>query len=488
MAETKDVTAAQTPPEFSEATIAKARQWFKKGRDCGGRREYDYGIECFITGLGFWPEAVEDGHKPLRAIAIARAQAGGKKPGMMEALKKPMGGKDAKQGMLNAEFLMSKDPTSASYVDGLLKNANKAELNQTTKWVAPLVLDSMRKDKKPNAGRFRAFRQTLQEAAERADAQSDSNLATWLFEQAVRSLDYLVARNPTDMALKTEQRNLSGRLTISRGKYGEADTFRDSLQDADKQKILHDTVRIKQADETVDALIAAARKELEAHPNVASKINALTDTLLRRERPSEESESIELLLKYHTELNNYSFKSRADDIRLKQLKRQTRRLRDAAMEDPTDENKQQSRLADMEHTQTELAVMRERCSKYPTDLRLKFRLGGVLFKLQQYDEAIPVLQTAQADPKTKTRCQLLIGRSFFERGSHSQAREVLKETLEEYELSGDEIHKLLLYWLGRAYEADGSTEEAAATLGKLVRLDYNYAGGDARKRLDALKK
>ncbi len=45
----------------------------------------------------------------------------------------------------------------------------------------------------------------------------------------------------------------------------------------------------------------------------------------------------------------------------------------------------------------------------------------------------------------------------------------------------------MLYWMGRAYEAGGRTDEARATYGKLLRQDYNYANGDTRQRHESLK-
>ena len=80
MAEKEDADTTAQPPSFSEADKKKARLWFNKAEDCRDRREYDYAIECYITGLGFWPEAVEEGHMPLRFLAMQRQQAGGKKP------------------------------------------------------------------------------------------------------------------------------------------------------------------------------------------------------------------------------------------------------------------------------------------------------------------------------------------------------------------------------------------------------------------------
>ena len=227
------------PKEFSEKDKSRARQWFEKAKDLRERRDYDYAIESYIQGLAFWADAVEEGHMPLWSLAIQRHQAGGKKPGAMERLKYSRSNKDPEQALFNAEHLLAKDPANPGYLDNMLKCASRAGLPGTLKWIAPKVFESMRKEKKPNLSRFKTFRQVLVEVAEQADQQDDAPMAAWCYEQAVNAVDFLVVRNPTDMTLKDEQRDLSGRLTIARGKYDEADSFRDSIQDADKQKLLH---------------------------------------------------------------------------------------------------------------------------------------------------------------------------------------------------------------------------------------------------------
>lgn len=483
----KQEAGSDGPPVFSDKDKSRARQWFKKAKDLRERRDYDYAIESYLQGLDFWTDAVEEGHMPLWSLAIQRQQAGGKKPGTMERLKSSMTGKDAKKCLLNAEHLMAKDPTNAGYLEGVLKSASRADLPETLKWIAPKVFDSMRKDKKPNPSRFKTFRQVLVDAAERADTRGDPQYAAWCYEQAVNALDFLVVRNPGDMALRDEQRDLSGKLTIARGKYEDADSFRDSLVDADKQKLLHDSERAKQSDQTLEALIEAERKEYEANPTVAGKINAYVTALLKPERKREEQIAIEVLTKAYEQLSNYSFKERADDIRLRQLRRNVRRWQDRAEQTGSPDDRQQYRLVAMEEQQIRLDIFRERVRKYPTNLRLKFHLGSALFQSKEYEEAIPLLQEASADPRSRVRARLMIGRAFFESASFTQAAEVLNEALESYDVSGDNVSKEMLYWIGRANEAGGNVEEALATYGKLLRQDYNYAKGDARKRHDALK-
>lgn len=478
--------SAEKPHGASDLDKAKARKWFEKARQTRDQREYDYAIESYVQGLNFWPDAVEEGLQPLWALAIQRQQAGGKKSGMMEAMKKPTGGKDPKVALSNAITLACKDPTSAAALETWMKCAHRAEALEQIRFVAPKLLEVLRQEKKPPTSRLKTFRDTLAEAGERADNSENPNFAAWCYDEALKSIDILLSRNPQDMPLRDEQRNLAGRLAIAKGKYAGSGSFRDSLQDEESQKILHDSSRVKQGDGTLDSVLLAKRKAFEADPDTAANLAGYIEALLKRERPEEENEAIDVLVKEYARTQNYSFKARADDIRLRQLKRQTRVAKAHADKAATDAARQQYRLTRMNELQTEVDVHRERVKEYPTDAKHKYRLGLALFASRQFDEAIPVLQAAQADPRSRTQCQLLIGRAFFEKEDYAQAADVLREAVTTFE--GEEnVKRELMYRLGLSYAGSGDTAEAISTLSKLVRADYNYADGDARKKLDELK-
>ena len=327
----------------------------------------------------------------------------------------------------------------------------------------------------------------MAEAADQASAAGAGPIATHLLEQAVNSVDFLVARGGTDDALRDEQRDLSGRLTIVKGKYSDSESFRDSIQDSDSQKRLHDAERSKQGVETQRALLDAARQEFAEHPDDTRVLNKFVDALVRTEAREYEDEAVQVLEAAYQRDRNYAHKSRADDIRLRQLQRQVRQARAAAQQSGSDDDKQQARLSAKELIQLEGDVYRERVKQYPTDLRMKYRLGRALFAAHEFDEAIPVLQQAQGDPRSRLQARVLMGRAFFENGSFGQAREVLRETLDEHETPADDTGKELLFWLARACEENQEHEAASDYYGKLLRLDYNYANGEARQRLERLK-
>lgn len=476
------------PPPAAEADKTRARQWFKKAAQLRDQRNYDYAIESMITGLGFWPDAVEEGHMPLYSIAIQRSQAGGKKPGVFDKMKLGTGGKDAKQAMFNAETLLCKDPQNADHLDAMLKNAAKCGFVETVKWLAPRVLDSMRRDKKPNMSRFKSYKLILMELGERAEADNSGPIAAWCYEAAVQSIDYLVGLNPTDMAMRDEQRELSGKLTIVKGKYGQADNFRDSLQDAEKQKQLYDSERLVAGENTFASVIETARKEYLANPTVIGKVLAYADALLKGEKKTDEDAAVALLLENYDKTSNYQFKLRADEIRLRQLTRDTRRAVERARETRSDEDRDLARQTARIEYESEVEIYRERVSKYPTDLRMKFKLGQGLFRLGLYDDAIPQLQLAQNDPRSRSICLLLMGQAFYHKQAPTESIEILREAAESHDPPGDDTWKKLVYWMARSFEAADQIDEAVATYGKLLRVDYNYLDGEARQRSEALKK
>jgi hypothetical protein len=48
---------------------------------------FNYAIDLYLDGLRFSPDALEDGHAPLRRLALIRQGKGGKKPSMIENLR-----------------------------------------------------------------------------------------------------------------------------------------------------------------------------------------------------------------------------------------------------------------------------------------------------------------------------------------------------------------------------------------------------------------
>ena len=463
-------------PTFDEKDKAKARQWFAKGQELAEKKNYDYAIASYISGLEYWPEAVDEGHKPCRAAALFR---GGASIGMKDKMKYKTSGKDHKKVMLNAEMLLSKETKNVGYMETMFNAAVKGRFDKSALWIGEILTEAAVREEKPNEARLKSIRQTFDQLAE-VNADEDPLLAIAALEKAVQAQTRLRSLKPSDMEITNELRDLAGKLTILKGKYSSADSFRDSVHEGDSQKEIHDKERVIQSDERMDELIAAAKAKYQANPTEHAAIAGYADLLTRRENEAEEKMAMRVLLEAHEATKEFRYRMRAEDIRLRQLRR---RLRVAEESDGAD-----SPLAKEMRTKllsAQLKVLKERMRQFPTDLRIKYDFGRLLFDTGNYDEAIPVLQEARADPKARHLASLYIGRCFFEKNYFVQAVDVFTEAIEGYEVPDDRLAKDLQYWLGRSLESGGKTDEAVKVYGQLIQLDYNFR--DVRKRIDGLR-
>lgn len=462
----------------SEEDKAKAAKWFERAFELGSRdKKYDHAIEYYVNGLGFWPDAVENGLKPLHGCAVAWRNAGGRKPGLKDTMKRSMTTREPKESLLNALWLFGHDHDNVNYLEGIVRNANRLRAEDCLMWAAGIYRRLLDEEKKPSPKRYLLLKQCLEELADRAVARKEIDLAISALEMGVQALTALLHRIGRDREIETAMRDLSTKLTLVRGRYEGATSFRDSIRDEETAMALHDRDRLVQADRRIDELIAEAQVAYDAAPDDLNKLNALVDLLTRRERFEEECKAIGILVSAFKRTGRYIAKQRADDIRMRQLRRDVRSAKDA--NDPA-----ALREAQVNQLKFELAVFKDRMEQYPTDLRIKFEYATRLFQAKRYDEAIPLLQLARTDPKSRTQAMLYLGRCFLKKGFHGQAVSTLQQAVSERDVGDDDVGKELSYYLGRAQEEGGQIEDARRTYGRLLEIDYNYR--DVRERLEAL--
>ena len=232
-----------------------------------------------------------------------------------------------------------------------------------------------------------------------------------------------------------------------------------------------------QSDERHDELVLKAQADFEASSDEPGKLGVLIDLLCRRERTPDELRAIGLLVEHFKATGRYASKQRADDIRIKQLRRAARKIQSGG--DKTAIMEARSQLL-----RFELKVFTDRHEKYPTDLRVLFELGVRLFRAGQFDKAIPFLQRARSDAKNQDACSLYLGRSFYSKGLSDQAIETFSTALDRREVNDDAIGMELIYRMSRAQEKSGAIKEARKGYGQLLQFDYNYR--DVRARMEAL--
>ena len=134
---------------------------------------------------------------------------------------------------------------------------------------------------------------------------------------------------------------------------------------------------------------------------------------------------------------------------------------------------------------TELEHYRLCVENYPTDLEAKYEYALRLLQNEQYNEAIPLFQEAQRDPRHKIAAMNKIGFSFFMKGWLDDAIDIFTKAIDSYKIKDDATGKELRYNLAYAYEQKGQTDKALEMYRKIAQLDFAYK--DVSQRVEKLR-
>ena len=212
----------------------------------------------------------------------------------------------------------------------------------------------------------------------------------------------------------------------------------------------------------------------------------LADALSDMETKDAENEAIELLEKAYKARDDFSFRRRAGQLRMKQIRRRIRQAKSIIEADPSNE-KAKTVLGQLTAFLDKIELEHYRlCMKnYPTDLKTKYEYGVRLVRSKRYDEAIPLFQEAQKDPRRKIGSMNQIGVCFFMKGWFADAIDVLNRAIEAYKLKDDATGKELRYNLARAHEEKGDTEKSLEIYRRIAQTDFSYK--DVSGRVDKLR-
>jgi hypothetical protein len=449
----------------------KAVAFFERAEEVAETDSFDYAIEMYLDGLQLSPDELESGHIPLRHMALVRQGKGGKKPSIMDKVK-CRAGKNPLEDMLNAEFLLAKDPDHLPYAESMLKACVAGGYNRTAEWIAQLIFDANNASSKPSKATYILLK--------------DCYCKLELFEKAVAACRYALEIDSKDAPLRDELMGITANMTVQKGKYGQDGDFRDSIRNREKQQRLHDQQRvIKTADFRAET-VADAREAFAAAPKSPVAIMKLADALAGLDSKNSWVEADEILEKAYVDSGDFSFKRHQGQLRIKKLKSQLHYAKTAAAAEPDNEQlKNNYRAVYKQFDEVELAHYGDCVQNYPTDLRMKYEYGRSLLKNKEYDQAIPLLQQSQKDPGYKLLAMDKVGLCFFLKGWLNDAIDVFLVAIKNCELKDSEIGKELQYNLARSYEQSQQAGKALEIYRKLAQLDFGYK--DIAKRIEKLR-
>ncbi len=117
------------------------------------------------------------------------------------------------------------------------------------------------------------------------------------------------------------------------------------------------------------------------------------------------------------------------------------------------------------------------------DYEAHYDLGIAFKEMGLFDEAIAEFQKALRDPDGRLRTSEALGVAFFEKGQMAVAEAVLRRAVDTLE-GGDDQKIGLVYWLGRACEAQGRVPEARQSYERAMAVDIQFM--DLRERVGRL--
>jgi len=454
-----------------EAVLERARAFFTRAEEVASTDNFDYAIDLYLEGLHFAPDALEDGHAPLRRLALIRQGKGGKKPSMVEKMKR-LKGKTPLDEMLNAEFLLAKDPDNLGYAETFLKAALAGGHFRTAEWIANLLFEANKASDKPSFATYMLLK--------------DVYTKMQMFTRAVQACEHAVQLKPQDDALKDELRDLCASMTMEKGKYGKGADFRESIHDKDEQERLHSQEYVVKSSSVKQDIVERARKKAAAQPTSANVIE-LADALFDLETSDGDKEGFELLAAYYQKTQDFALMRRSNEQKIKKLRLMLKDVQTKAKADPQDCPLQQ-KAEQVQHQLdlVELEHYRMCTENYPTELKYKYEYGRALIKSQQFDRAIPLFQESQKDPRLKIVSMDKIGLCFLLKGWIEDAIEIFQRALGEMLNRDSTIGKDIRYNLARAYETQGKLEDALTIYRKLAQTDFSYK--DVGQRIDKLRK
>ena len=117
------------------------------------------------------------------------------------------------------------------------------------------------------------------------------------------------------------------------------------------------------------------------------------------------------------------------------------------------------------------------------DYEAHYDLGVAFKEMGLLDEAIAEFQKALRAPEGRLRTSEALGMAFFEKGQHAVCESILRRAVDS--VPGSDDAKIgLLYWMGRAAEAQGKDVDAIASYERALVVDISFM--DLSKRVQRL--
>ncbi|MDZ4753553.1 MAG: tetratricopeptide repeat protein [Phycisphaerae bacterium] len=479
------------PPPAGKSTAGafepdpeRAAKWFNHGRVAIAQQNYPYAMLCFAMGIRLDPFNMP-AHESMYEAGVQHFNTGGK-PAKREDAKKVQGPGPVDR-FAAAEFVWMHDLNNLSLTLEVLEAAGLIGQMAFGKWIAPSVINRMRRQQVKKKGPWVTAKDHFMK------------LECW--NEAFAAAEAALEIDPADSKLANQIKELQAQQAIERGGFNAAPTdsgdFRRNIKDADKQRTLDEQGSISGGADVEERNFERAKKELEENPMSADAISKYGQALKRRATPESEELAHSVYMTGYERLGEYRFRVQAGDIRISQLRRRAVAAKEQLDATPTDlvlQTEYEERLRELR--EVEGAEFRERVAKYPTDRGMKIDLGRIEFDLGNYEDAMPLFQSAKEESKSRVRATFMLGRCFAAMGWHSEAIQEFRDALQSIDSTVKDVEIDIRYEmmtslmaLAVAENSPAAAKEAFEICSAIVRANIGYRDiRDKRKEIDQLRK
>jgi tetratricopeptide (TPR) repeat protein len=462
----------------------KARKFFDHAKTIAQTGNYEYALMLYAKGFRFDPAGVPR-HEEFYKLAVSFYQSGGKPAGRDDV--KELEGPSPIDKFVQAEYVWARDVLNMDAAFKMLETAGKAGQLEFGSWIAPKLLDLLRKQKKQSKSMWLKAKTLFTSVEAYAEAFA-------CVEEAVRV-------DPTDTQLSADLKELTARHALKQGGYDKAvgggGNFTSMVKDSAKQQQLQEQNQIAASEETEARNVERARKDYEDNPMSPEAILKLGTLLRRRATEESENEAYTVFMTGFERLSEYRFRMFASEIRIMQMRRRVNAAQKKTESNPADATaKAEYDALRREFLEFEGGELREKQKNYPTDRSIKAELGRIEFELGNFEDAMAAFQACKDEAKLRIGATHMLGRCFAAEGWHGEAVGEYREALgalgvgeNERELPIKYDLMLSLMELAKSEKNGTYAREAGEICSAIVRRDISYRDIRVRrKEIDALVK
>ena len=291
----------------------------------------------------------------------------------------------------------------------------------------------------------------------------------------------ILMQAPNDAEAVKGSKDSSAKASMQKGKWDENADIRTLMKDQKETEEIEQSARsgltAAQMEERRDRLVARYNED-------TNNLALVKDLAAAYEQLEDWSNAYTFYDWAHTlSQGDIALKTKASVMHDRFLDVELKRLEEASLEDPDNEElKQQLAERKAERLTEQVEDAKKRVEQNPTDPQLRYDLGLALYNIGEYSDAIPHLQQATRNPHIRTRVLLLLGRTFRAKHMFDLSIKQLSDALAD--LHGmDNVKKEVLYEKGTIHAEMGNQEAALDCFKQIYEVDYGYR--DVAKRVES---